>query len=246
MLRMEWFVQNYLHTNKKHNVLDVGSYNVNGCYKEIFNHEKFTYVGLDMEAGPNVDLVPSSTYEWKELSDDQFEVVISGQAFEHIEFFWITMKEMIRVTKEGGLICLIAPNGFAEHRYPVDCWRFFTDGMVALARYYQLEILHVHTNAAPTTDYKEWYSKDCADSMLVAKKCYSGDAKTVDVKSYKCQPANHKQLSGGMKSYEDQLTGVRQNYEKEETTSVGMRGKQIGSQRKHYGLGEKIISLIFK
>ena len=62
------------------------------------------------------------------------------------------MGEIVRTTAKDGLICIIAPNGFKEHRYPVDCWRFFTDGMIALAKYYELEIIHAHTNAAPRVE----------------------------------------------------------------------------------------------
>ena len=113
------------------------------------------------------------------------------------------MAEIIRVTKEGGLICIIAPNGFDEHRYPVDCWRFFTDGMIALARFYQLEIVHAHTNAAPNIDEIDWYSTDCADSILIAKKPYAGTAKKIDLREYKCTPADHQILRGNMITFEE-------------------------------------------
>ena len=171
--RMMWFAEKYKSELNDGDVLDVGSYNVNGCYREIFEKSGIKYEGLDMEMGPNVDIVPQATYKWDEIDSDSYDAVISGQALEHIEFFWLTMEEMVRVTKENGLICIIAPNGFAEHRYPVDCWRFFTDGMVALARYFQLEILHAHTNASPSFEHEDWYSHDCADSMLVIVGRYS-------------------------------------------------------------------------
>ena len=202
MRRMEWFSKCYLQGSQKLNILDVGSYNVNGCYKEFFNTDRYKYVGLDMEAGPNVDIVPSSPYQWEEIDNDKFDVVISGQALEHIEFFWVSIAEMVRVTKEGGLICIIAPNGFGEHRYPVDCWRFFTDGMVALARYNQLEILHTHTNAAPSIHEDEWFSSDCADSILIAKKPYAGEARTIDLTNYKCIPADQQKLRGHMVTFQ--------------------------------------------
>ena len=85
----------------------------------------------------------------------------------------------MRVTKKGGLICIIAPNGFEEHRYPVDCWRFHTDGMIALARYCKLELIHAHTNAAPDTSHKKWYSENESDSIIVARKPYEGKAQLV-------------------------------------------------------------------
>ena len=214
MKRMEWFVSCYLQTTKKQEVLDVGSYNVNGCYKKFFlEPNKFNYIGLDMEKGPNVDLVPLSPYKWTELKNDSFDVVISGQALEHIEFFWVTVSEIVRVTKEGGIICIIAPNGFGEHRYPVDCWRFFTDGMVALARYNQLDVIHAHTNAAPTVEDECWFSEDCADSMLIARKPYSGEARTVNLEDYKCVPNDNQSISGGMAGYEDYLTAKGLNKE---------------------------------
>lgn len=114
--RMQWFVDTYLPPNSRgpsrRSVLDVGSYDVNGTYRELFDEGRFHYTGLDMEAGPNVDLVPRSPYCWDEIGDDSHDVVISGQALEHIEFFWLTVAEMVRVLRQDGLLCIIAPNGF--------------------------------------------------------------------------------------------------------------------------------------
>jgi SAM-dependent methyltransferase len=195
---MKWFVDNYINKlsgTKKLKVLDVGSYDVNGSYRHLFPEDFFKYIGLDMEAGPNVDLVPNNSYKWDELDTDSFDIVISGQAFEHIEFFWITMAEMTRVLKKDGLICIIAPNLLGEHRYPVDCYRFFTDGMVALARYVSLDPMHAHTNLVPGRDHKQWYNEFCTDSMLVAKKGYSGNAKFVNLEKYECVPSIHAELN---------------------------------------------------
>ena len=205
MKRMEWFTKNFLIEKRLYKVLDVGSYDVNGSYRKLFSSSNFLYTGLDMEDGPNVDIVPKKTYKWEEIEDDKYDVVISGQALEHIEFFWLTMSEITRVTKKDGLICIIAPNGFAEHRYPVDCWRFFTDGMVALARYNNLEILHSHTNCAPGVQDKEWYSKDEADTMIIALKKYKGETRIVNLDDYKCEPTDHRKLRGQMKTYEEHI-----------------------------------------
>jgi SAM-dependent methyltransferase len=217
ILRMKYFVDNYaskiLQSEVK--ILDVGSYDVNGSYRHLFTEEKYLYTGLDMEAGPNVDVVLESPYNWEAIATDSFDVVISGQAFEHIEFFWITMSEMARVLKKDGMLCLIAPNGFEEHRYPVDCYRFFTDGMISLARFVSLETLHAHTNCAPTENDTDWYSETCADSMLIAKKPYSGIPKYPDLKLYKCIPENQESLRNGLLPYaqknvaEDQQKGIQ-------------------------------------
>jgi SAM-dependent methyltransferase len=197
---MQWFVENYASKIDKTEitVLDVGSYDVNGTYRPLFDQQKFVYTGLDMEKGPNVDIVLKSPYDWDNIETDSFDVVISGQAFEHIEFFWKTMEEMTRVLKKDGLLCLIAPNGFIEHRYPVDCYRFFTDGMIALARYVSIEPLHAHTNCGPNEQAVDWYSDTCADSMLIARKPYSGQAQHPDFKTYKCIPENQGPLRSGL------------------------------------------------
>lgn len=202
-LRMEWVEEKYFSEIKKNNIkiLDVGSYNVTGSYKDIFADKKYTYIGLDMEKGPNVDIVLKNPYDWSEIETESYDVVISGQAFEHIEFFWITMAEMARVLKKDGLLCIIAPNGFMEHRYPVDCYRFFSDGMVALARYVNFDVLHSDTNCAPSLNDKDWYSKTCADSMLVARKPYSGQTMYVDTKKYNCMPPNQEVLRNGLFQY---------------------------------------------
>lgn len=199
MLRMEWFVKNYVPVQEhKLKVLDVGSYNVNGTYRVYFPDTRFDYVGLDMAAGPNVDIVPANPYSWKEIDDNCYDIVISGQVLEHAEFFWVTVSEMTRVLKKDGLLCIIVPNGFGEHRYPVDCWRFFTDGMIALARYVNLQVLHAHTNCAPTKEDTRWLYPNCGDAMLVASKPYSGKANLVNLEEYKCVPADLSAARGGL------------------------------------------------
>ncbi|MDH5256640.1 MAG: class I SAM-dependent methyltransferase [Gammaproteobacteria bacterium] len=203
ILRMQWFVDNYGSKIPKSEVrvLDVGSYDVNGSYKHLCNDKKYHYTGLDMEKGPNVDIVLSNPYDWDAIENDSFDVVISGQAFEHIEYFWKTMEEMTRVLKKDGLLCVIAPNGFAEHRYPVDCYRFFTDGMLALARYVSIEPLHAHTNCAPNKNASDWYSENSADSILIARKPYDGKTRHPDFKSYRCVPENQESLRTGFLPY---------------------------------------------
>jgi len=201
MLRMEWFVKNYLISSVSHStgvtVLDVGSHDINGGYRTLFQDPRFIYKGLDIESGPNVDIVVKTPYHWSMLEDESFDVVISGQAFEHIEFFWLTFKEMSRILKPGGLVCLIAPRGFGRHRYPVDCYRFDTDGMVALAKYTNLKPLHASMNLAPVGASQEWYSINAeADAMLIAEKPVSWSG-TIDPENYIFQQNDLESLATG-------------------------------------------------
>ncbi|WP_048710229.1 methyltransferase domain-containing protein [Microvirga massiliensis] len=76
--------------------------------------------------------MPKNGYVWFELSDDRYDVAISGQTFEHNPFFWVTFCEMARILKPGGVLFVIAPGGGRVHRFPYDCWRFYPDSWGAL------------------------------------------------------------------------------------------------------------------
>src|ERR1700674_3242845 len=115
-------------------VLDVGSADVNGTYREIFRNAPFRYLGVDMAPGPGVDIVLTDPYRIP-LTDGSVDIVISGQALEHCEFFWRAFEEMVRVLQPDGLIFLIAPSAGPIHRYPVDCYRFYPDAYRALAKH---------------------------------------------------------------------------------------------------------------
>ena len=150
-------------------VLDIGSQDVNGTFKPLFNRTGWNYVGLDIEAGPNVDLIPEEPYYWDEIASGSYDVVISGQAYEHTEFFWLTQLEISRVLKVGGYCCVISPSSGFEHRYPVDCYRFYRDGMAALGKYAGMEIMEASTLFDTGGEYADG-SHFWKDSALMARK----------------------------------------------------------------------------
>lgn len=152
-----------------------------------------------MTAGANVDIVPQNPYQWKEIADSSFDAVISGQAFEHIEFFWVTAVEMARAIKPGGLLCIIAPRGFNRHRHPVDCYRFDADGMIAIARWCNLHVLHASTAMAPDGAPSDWNSRGSEDSLLVACKPYDWRG-PVDPGSYVFVAPDIKRTAGHFKA----------------------------------------------
>ena len=125
----------------------------------------------DMEAGKNVDIVLRTPYVWFEIASESADVVISGQVFEHIQYFWITMLEVARVLKPGGICCILAPSSGPEHRYPTDCWRFYPDGMTSLAHFAQMEVIEAVTQWQDLgrADSDCWH-----DSLLVCRKPDNG------------------------------------------------------------------------
>ncbi len=97
-------------SNKK--VLEIGSWDVNGSVRSNFSN--CDYIGVDIAEGTGVDLV--SKGEDLTLADNEFDVVISCECFEH-NFEWVkTFNNMIRMLKPDGL-CVVtcATLGRSEH-----------------------------------------------------------------------------------------------------------------------------------
>ncbi len=147
--KFEVFVRTYLQpcANQPLNVLDVGSRAIgNGSltHRSTILAQGWSYFGMDMEPGENVDLVVPDGYDWKEIDDDQYDVVLCSQVLEHTRYPWRLTQEIARVLRPRGLAFLIAPSAGHVHRYPEDCFRYFPDGLPALAHAAGLQIVEAH------------------------------------------------------------------------------------------------------
>lgn len=171
--KMEWFKNTYLNSSRKLNILDVRSLDTecNYNYSDIFDEENWTYTCLDFQEVNNVDIVVTDIYNWFEVEDNSYDIIISSQLFGHLEFFWLTMSEIERVLKPGGYVFIITPPSGPKHGENIpNCYRFHEDGLNALAKYVDLEVLHT------SVDEKKEVSP-CNDACLVARKlCSSQNA----------------------------------------------------------------------
>ena len=164
--KMQWFRNTYLSASKNLEILDIGSLDAKGDfnYSIIFDEKNWNYTGLDIENGNNVDIVVTDIYNWFELEDNTYDVIISGQFFEHLEFFWLTMSQIERVLKPGGYVCIIVPSNGPKHGGDLlNCYRFCEDGLRALAKYVDLNVVHVSVD-----ERKE--ANPWNDACLVAQK----------------------------------------------------------------------------
>ena len=141
--KMTAFRRRYLNSQatKPLVMFDLGRQDIRGSYRSIFDRPPWQYVGVDIVPGKNVDVFVRDAYRCRELKANSVDVLISGQTFEHTEFFWETAEEIARILKPNGLCCVIASWTGPVHRYPLDCWRMNCDGMLAIARYAGLEVL---------------------------------------------------------------------------------------------------------
>lgn len=92
-------------------VLDVGSLDINGNNKYLFSN--FTYIGIDIGPGRNVDVV---TRAHKYNPDTKFDFIISTECFEHDEFYELSLKNTYNLLKPGGFyLFTCATTGRREH-----------------------------------------------------------------------------------------------------------------------------------
>lgn len=97
-------------------VLEIGSYDVNGSVRGLFEHAR-QYVGVDLVPGPGVDIVRFG--HELDLGENSFDVVISGECFEHDPHWRDTFDSMVRHARPGGLIIVTcASRGRVEHGTP--------------------------------------------------------------------------------------------------------------------------------
>ena len=77
--------------DEKIKVLEIGSKDYNGNSKNALNlhfeKQNLIYVGMDMEEGPNVNLVYNPMKDPWPLVENQFDLVLSTSCFEHDRFF---------------------------------------------------------------------------------------------------------------------------------------------------------------
>jgi SAM-dependent methyltransferase len=153
MAQMSRCVDTYLSRGRRYRVVDFGSRISDGqrnSHRDVFAGYDVDYVGVDIDEGRNVDVVMKRPYKIP-LRANSVDVVISGQVFEHVPFFWASFMELARVLRPGGLIFLTVPS--RGHTHDVyDCWRIYPDGLRAIAAVSRLELLEGSTDFPPTTD----------------------------------------------------------------------------------------------
>lgn len=127
------FVVKYLgeRTEEKLEVIDFGSQDVNGSLNPLFANPNWSYRGIDMVEGKNVDIKLDDPYKLP-LKNSSIDVIVTSSCFEHNPMFWKTFDEFVRVLKKGGLMYICVPSKGHHHYYPYDCWRFYKDSWKAL------------------------------------------------------------------------------------------------------------------
>lgn len=170
---MQLCIDEHLRRDRHYRVLDLGSRQVvksHATHRGLLDGYDCDYVGVDVAAGVNVDIVMPKPYRIP-LKTSTVDVVMTAQAFEHIPFPWASFMEISRLLKPGGLVFLIAPS--RGHRHGTyDCWRFYPDSMRALAAFARMELLEAYVDMPPRKEE----SKRLDYAAIDSRRSYWGDA----------------------------------------------------------------------
>lgn len=105
-------------------VLEIGSRARSGITRRQHVPAKLRYVGLDIVAGENVDLVGDAHSLSQIFPAGKFSAIFSLAVFEHLAMPWKAAVEINRVLCHGGLVFVNTVQTWPVHEEPWDFFRF--------------------------------------------------------------------------------------------------------------------------
>jgi methyltransferase family protein len=90
------------------------------------------FLGTDIEAGPDVDIVADLHRLSDVVGSERFDVIISASTFEHLKYPTLAAHELMKALKVGGQIYIQTHQSFPLHGYPNDYFRFSQDALASL------------------------------------------------------------------------------------------------------------------
>jgi SAM-dependent methyltransferase len=148
--QMKLSIQRYMEKDRKYRVLDFGS---GTSPRQTLTHRSLLaeydcdYTGVDVRKGNNIDIVMKKPYRIP-LRSKSVDIVVSGQVFEHVPFFWASLLEIARVMKPHAYFFLTVPSrGHMHSTY--DCWRIYPDGLRSMAAWSRLRLREGFTDFPP-------------------------------------------------------------------------------------------------
>ncbi len=113
-------------------VLEIGSRNVTGVRHRGHLAAHVDLVGVDVQPGPDVDVVADAHQLGQQFAEASFDAVFAISVFEHLAMPWKVALEINRVLKPGGLVLIATHPAWPPHELPWDFWRFSSEGLRVL------------------------------------------------------------------------------------------------------------------
>ena len=128
-------------------VLEVGSRNVNGSARRIIESMRpAEYVGVDIEAAPEVDVICDIEKLDETFDAESFDLVVTTEVMEQVRDWRRAVSNLKRMCRPGGVVLVTTRSyGFAYHGYPFDYWRYELSDMRGLFGDCAVEALEADT-----------------------------------------------------------------------------------------------------
>lgn len=137
-------------------VLEFGSLDINGSVKPLFNdlvHDGGSYLGIDVQEGPGVDLVADASVY---TSDTRYDLIVCAEVFEHTALWGKIITNAHSLLLPGGMfIATMAGEGRPPHsaidENPIRPWEYYKNVSAsmlkeALKAFSQSEVNVKHTD----------------------------------------------------------------------------------------------------
>jgi hypothetical protein len=105
-------------------LLEVGSRARSGITRRELVPDGWSYVGMDIMAGPNVDVVGDAHELTALFPQRRFDAVMAFSVIEHLMMPWKFALELNRVLNVGALCLITTHQAWPLHDMPWDFWRF--------------------------------------------------------------------------------------------------------------------------
>jgi hypothetical protein len=113
-------------------LLEIGSRARSGIVQTSHVPANWTYTGVDLIEGPNVDVVGDAHRLSQLLTEPRFDAVVSISVLEHILMPWRFVIELNRVLNPGAIGFMSSHQSWPLHDQPWDFWRFSDTAWAAL------------------------------------------------------------------------------------------------------------------
>lgn len=159
---------------KGRDVLEVGSFNVNGSIRSVVSRSMpASYLGVDIAWGPGVDEICDIQDLSRRYGRNRYDIVICTELLEHVKDWRSAIMNLKDVLKEEGVLLITTRSkGFPYHGYPYDFWRYDADDLKAIFYDYNIESI-ASDPSCPGVFLKARKKFTLAGSRLNSYKLYS-------------------------------------------------------------------------
>jgi hypothetical protein len=105
-------------------LLEIGSRARSGITRRDMTPDGWNYTGLDIMAGPNVDVVGDAHKLSSVFPTEKFDAVLAMSVLEHLIMPWKFCIELNKIMNKGGIGFFTTHQCWPMHDEPWDYWRF--------------------------------------------------------------------------------------------------------------------------